>query len=114
METEEKTNEKKEFAGWPNMFCCGMQDSREIMFNFCKSIGKDDNHRSMMNKCMKRCRWFLFVPVVFGIAFLKLGYFLNPEITRILWMIAAGFVILMGTFALLMMSRMNRIWRSAE
>ena len=111
MEKKEKTNNKKEFTGWPNMSCCGAQGSREIMFNCCKGIGKDDNRRSMMNKCIKGSRCFLLLPIVFGIAFLVLGYFLNPEITRILWMIAAGFVILMGIFGLVMMSKMKKIAR---
>ena len=109
MEKKEKTNNEKEFMEWPNMSCCGTQGSQEAMPDCCKSIGGDDNCRSMMNKCMKGCRWFPFVPVVLGIAFLTLGYFLNPEVTRILWMIAAGFVILMGIFGLVMMSKMKQI-----
>lgn len=109
METKEKINDKKEFKGWPNMSCCWTQGGHETVPDCFKSIGEDDNRRSMMNKCMKRCRWFLLVPVALGIAFLMLGYFLNPEITRILWMIAAGFVILMGIFVLVMMSKMKQI-----
>ncbi len=63
---------------------------------------------------MKGCRWFPLIPVVLGILLLLLGYYLNAEITRILWMAAAGFVILMGTFGLLMMSKMIRICHSTE
>jgi hypothetical protein len=109
MEKKEKTNNEKEFKGWPNMSCCGAQSSQETIPDCCKSVEEDDNCRSMMNKCMKGCKWFPFIPVVLGIAFLMLGYFLNPEITRILWMIAAGFVILMGIFGLLMMSKIKQI-----
>ena len=111
METKEKTNDEKEFRGWPNMSCCGMQGSHETMLDCSKSIEEDDNCRSMMNKCMKRCRWFPFVPVVLGIALLMLGYFLNPEITRILWMIAAGFMATMGVFGFVMMNNMKQIAR---
>jgi len=111
METKEKRNNEKEFARWPNMSCCGTQGSHETIPDCCKSIGEDDNCRSMMNKCMSACRWFPLVPVVLGIAFLMLGYFLDPEITRILWMMAAVFVVLMGIFVLVMMSRMKQICR---
>ena len=109
MKKKEKTNNKKEFKGWPNMSCCGMQDSQKTIPDCCKSVREDDSCRSIMNKCMKGCRWFLLLPIVFGIAFLVLGYFLNPEITRILWMIAAAVVILMGTFGLIMMNKMKQI-----
>ncbi len=111
METTEKISNEKKFQGGLNMSCCGTQGSQEAIPDCCKSIGGDDNCRSMMNQCMKGCRWFPFVPLVLGIAFLTLGYFLNPEITRILWMIAAGFVILMGILGLIMMSNMKKIAR---
>ena len=62
-----------------------------------------------MPDCMKRCRWFPIIPVILGITLLLLGYYLDAEITRILWMIAAAFVILMGTFALLMMGKMKKM-----
>jgi putative exporter of polyketide antibiotics len=110
METKEKRNDEKKLTEEvQKVSCCGTQGSHKIMPDCCNGIGKADDHRSMMNKCMKGCRWFPFVPVVFGIAFLVLGYFLNPEIIRILWMIAAGFVILMGILGLLMMSKMKQI-----
>ncbi|MHC4132308.1 MAG: hypothetical protein ACYSSP_05215 [Planctomycetota bacterium] len=111
METKEKRNDEKEFAGWPNMSCCGTQGSPQTIPDCCKSIGEDDNCRSMMSKCMKGCRWFPVIPVIFGISLLLLGYFLNPEITRILWMIAAGFVAMMGVFGFVMMNKMKQIAR---
>ena len=57
----------------------------------------------MMNKCMKGCRWFLLIPVVLGISVLLLGYYLDAEIVRVLWMVIAGLVILVGACAALMM-----------
>ncbi len=62
----------------------------------------------MMSKCMRMCRWFLLIPVVFGIALLLLGYYLDAEITRVLWMLLAGLVILMGAFGFLMMGLSKR------
>jgi len=109
MEKNEKRNDERKFTGWQNMSCCGAQGSRQIMPDCCKSMGRDNDCRSMMSKCMKVCRWFPVLPLVLGIAFLLLAYFLNPEITRILWMIVAGFVILVSIFGLVMMSKMNRI-----
>ncbi|MHC4395796.1 MAG: hypothetical protein ACYS1A_09085 [Planctomycetota bacterium] len=110
METKEKRNDEKGFAGkWPNMSCCGTQGGPEMMPDCCKNTGQADDPHSMMSKCMKGCRWFPLVPVILGIALLLLGYYLDAQITRILWMIAAGFIVLMGTFGILMMSKMKKI-----
>ena len=110
METKEKRNDEEKFAEeWPNMFCCGTQGSPGIISDCCKNMWKSDDGRSMMSKCMKVCRWFPLIPVVFGIALLLLGYYLDAEIIKVLWMIAAGFVVLMGSFGLLMMSLSRRM-----
>lgn len=112
METKEKSNNEKKFRKeWPNMSCCGTQGSDTTMSDCCKTMWESDDRHSMMNKCMKGCRWFPLVPVTLGIALLLLGYYLDAEITRVLWMIAAGFVVLMGTFGLLMMNRMMKMCR---
>jgi hypothetical protein len=109
METEERMNgEKKAEKEWPNMSCCGTQGSHGTIPDCCKSITEADDCRSMMSKCMKGYGWFPLVPVVFGIALLLLGYYLDAEITRILWMVAAGLVILMGTLGAVMMRAMIR------
>jgi hypothetical protein len=47
--------------------------------------------------------------VIIGILLLLLGYVLDAEVTRILWMTAAGLVILMGAFGFLMMSLSKRM-----
>lgn len=108
METNEKRNNEKEFRRWPNMFCCGRQGGYETMADYCKGFEEGENFRFMMSKCIKVCRWFPLFPVVIGIGLFLLGYFLSPEVTRILYMIAAGFMILMGIFCLLMMSKMKQ------
>ena len=110
METKEKRNDEKKFTEEGlKMSCCGTQGSHEMMPDCCKGIGKADDHCSIMNKCMKGCRWFPIIPVVLGMVLFLLGYYLSPEITRILWMIVAGLVVLIGTFGLLMMSKMKKI-----
>ena len=107
METkEEKSNENK---------CCGTVNDKwkmpEMMKKCCEGISGTNDCSSMMAECMKGCRWFPLMPVIFGIVLFLLGYYLDAEITRILWMLAAGFLILMGTFCLLMMSKMVRLRR---
>jgi hypothetical protein len=115
METKEKRSDEGKFEEkYFDTSCCQGQGFAEMAGQCCTSSGEGVDCRSMMGECMKGCRWFPLIPVVLGILLLLLGYYLDAEITRILWMVAAGFVVALGTFALLMMSRMNRIWRSAE
>ncbi|MHC4215255.1 MAG: hypothetical protein ACYSWP_17980 [Planctomycetota bacterium] len=110
METkEQKNNEQNSQQQWPDFSCCQPQGDSPQMPDCCKDFGKDQNYGSMMSACMKACRWFPIIPVIFGIALLLLGYYLHPEITRILWMIAAGFVVIMGVLGLLMTSRMKKL-----
>jgi hypothetical protein len=110
METKEKRNDENKFAEtWPNTSCCGTQGSQGKIPDCCKSMWESDDCRSMMSKGMKVCRWFPLVPVVLGIALLLLGYYLDAEVTRILWMLLVGFVILMGAFGFLMMSLGKRM-----
>ncbi len=106
METKEKTsNENK---------CCGTVEDKqkmaEMMDKCCEGMSGTDDCGSKMAECMKKCRWFPLIPVVFGVVLLLLGYYLDAEITRVLWMITAGFVILLGTFGLVMVSRMKGIY----
>ena len=105
MEKKEKTNDKFK--------CCVPRMDKhkmtEIMANCCEGMSEAGNCRSMMAQCMKGCRWFPLIPVILGISLFLLGYYLDAEITRILWMVAAGFVILMGIFCFVMVSKMKQI-----
>ncbi len=115
METKEKRSDENKYEEkFFDASCFGGQRFAKMAGQCCAGAGEGFDCRSMMRECMRGCRWLPLIPVVLGILLLLLGYYLDAEITRILWMAAAGFLILMGTFALLMMSRMNRIWRSAE
>lgn len=62
----------------------------------------------MMKECMKRCRWCPLMPVVFGSILFLLGYFLDAENVRILWLVFTGFMVLMGIFMLIMINTMFR------
>ena len=55
-----------------------------------------------MKGCMKGCRWCAIMPITFGIILFLLGYFLDAEVVRILWLIFTGFMVLMGIFMFIM------------
>ncbi|MHC4647407.1 MAG: hypothetical protein ACYTBJ_18095 [Planctomycetota bacterium] len=115
METKEKrSDESKSEGNFFDTFCCVGPDGHKMMEDCCKGIGGAMDWSSMMGRCMKGCRWFPLIPVVLGISLFLLGYYLDAEITRILWMVAAGLVILMGTFGLIMMSTMKGMCWGSE
>jgi hypothetical protein len=64
----------------------------------------DKNMMAMMKECMKGCRMCSLVPITLGILAFLLGYFLDAEIVRILWLIFSAMIIIFGTFAFLMIS----------
>ena len=110
METKEtKNDEKKMTEIWPNRSCCGTDTGSWKMPGCCKSMSDTGNFSSMMDRCMKMCRWFPLVPVIFGIAFLLLGYYLDAPIIKVLWMFVAGFIALMGILGLILAGRMMRM-----
>ena len=41
----------------------------------------------MMKECMKTCKPCALIPIIFGGVFFVLGYFLEAEVVRILWLI---------------------------
>jgi hypothetical protein len=86
----------------------------EAMAGCCEGMRGSGGSGSIMAGCMKMCGLFPLIPVILGVLLLLLGYYLDAEITRILWMVAAGFLILMGTFCLLMMSKMIKICRGKK
>jgi hypothetical protein len=115
MENEEKRNSKNEFANnCCDTSCFSGRRMSEMMAKCCGGMSGSGSSRSMMSGCMKMCRWFPLLPVILGILFLLLGYYLDAEVTRILWMVAAGFLILMGTFCLLMMCKMIKTCRGTK
>lgn len=60
------------------------------------------NMMVMMKECMKACQWCAVFPVTFGVVLFLLGYFLDAEVVRILWLVFSGFVVLMGVFMFIM------------
>ena len=110
MENEEKRNNEKKSAEkcWDRS-CFGGQGMTEMMAKCCEGMSGSGDSGSMMAGCMKMCRWFPVVPVIFGISFLLLGYYLDASIIRVLWMLFAGFIAVMGTFGLILMGRMRKM-----
>ena len=75
----------------------------------CKSMFGTGDGSSMMDKCMRMCRWFPLVPVILGISLLLVGYYLDASTTRVLWMFAAGFIALMGFLGLIFAGTMKKM-----
>ena len=109
MKNEEKRNNESKFTETSdNTLNSDRRNMFEMMAECCNGMSGPTDCRSMMAKCMRKCRWCLLIPVIIGALLLLLGYVLDAEITRMLWMTFAGFVILMCTFGFLMMSLIKR------
>ena len=90
--TENNKNDKTKKS------CCGISERLED-----KKNGKAG--KGMMQSCQKAFRWMPLLPITLGIGFGTIGDYLNPETTRILWMIGAGMITTMGLFGILMAAK---------
>jgi len=59
------------------------------------------NREKFMPACMKKCKYFVMIPVVLGIILLLLGIFLSPSVIVALWIIGASLILGMGVLGLL-------------
>ena len=100
METEEKKNNEN--------ICCTSGMDKGKMAEMMEKCRENVGQTSILCKCMSRCKWCPLIPVIFGIILLLLGHYLDPHIIRILWMIASGFIVLMGIFVFIMMGLFSR------
>ena len=100
MKTDEKRTEKKAEFGCCGISCCIPQGD--------SGRGERMDMRDMMASCAAYCRWFPLVPVVLGAIFLLLGYYLAPQVIRILWIAAAAVAVAMGLLGLVIAGRMAR------
>ena len=88
--------------------CCGPEERKKCCPDNDKSqSGCCDGGETPkdMGKCFSKCRYFPLFPVVVGTIFLLLGYFLNPEVTRMLWMIGGGLIVGLGLIGLIVIRR---------
>ena len=70
------------------------------------SVGEEG--QSPMARCFSCCRYFVLFLAIMGIIFLAVGYYVNPEVIRTIWMIGAGVAVVMALFAAVLMRRMAR------
>ncbi len=95
-------NENKSTEKCWDTSCFGWRNMPEVMAKCCEGMSRPGDCRFMMTQCMRRCRWFLLIPIVIGILLLLFGCVLEAEVTRIIWIAAAGFVVFMGVLCFLM------------
>jgi hypothetical protein len=108
MDNKITSNDQNQLEGCCDVACCGQTTDSETSFNCCSDSGGTNNCHAMMEGCMNKCRWFPLIPVAIGLLFILLGVHLDVEITRVLWMILAGFIVLMGVLGLGLMHAMKR------
>jgi uncharacterized membrane protein len=63
--------------------------------------------KAMMKGCLQRCKWCPLMPVLIGVIAFLLGYFLNAETVRILWLILSGAMVVMGLLCLFLIRTMG-------
>ncbi len=62
----------------------------------CGEEGTNCCETGKMEKCLRACRRLPLAPLALGSLFLALGYYLDPEVTRVLWMLLSGTLVLGG------------------
>lgn len=63
---------------------------------------------TMMKTCMRGFCWFPLIPAAVGTILFLLGYYLDADVVRVLFMILAAMPVIMGLFAFFMMRTMMR------
>ena len=62
----------------------------------------------MMTHCATNMRWMPLFPIAIGTTLLLLGYYLEPEIVRVIFLTLAALPVIMGIFGLIMMNFMRK------
>ena len=62
----------------------------------------------MMTHCATNMRWMPLFPIAIGTTLLLLGYYLEPEIVRVIFLTLAALPVIMGIFGLIMMNLMRK------
>ena len=105
-----------------SFFACLPSIGSERNLVHMNSQGKADNEpgsgtqdpesmAGMMAKCcqgMESCRWFPLCPIIVGVILFLLGYLLNADLVRLLWLVVSGAIVLMGLVGVMMVSVMFR------
>ena len=64
----------------------------------------NDSSNAGMMKCMKGAKWFLLMPGVLIILAFILGYLLDPETVKTLWLILTGTLVVLGSIFYILMN----------
>lgn len=62
----------------------------------------------MMTHCATNMRWMPLLPITVGTALLLLGYFMEAESVRIVFLTLAALPVIMGVFGFIMMNIMRK------
>ena len=62
----------------------------------------------MMTHCATNMRWMPLFPITVGITLFLLGFYLEPEVVRVIFLTLAALPVIMGVFGFIMMSIMRK------
>ncbi len=113
-ETQEGHQEKHEkMCSMMEKCCAGMSidDKNKMreeltpkMMKIMGGGGPGDMMGMMMKHCMRRFRWFPYMPLTIGVVLLLLGIILSAEAVKALWLIFASIPIVIGVFMYIVMN----------
>jgi len=72
----------------------------------CFNVQNEDKHSTNqgMKKCMNGAKWFLLIPGVLIVLAFVLGYLLNPEVVKMLWLVITGTLVVLGSAFYILMN----------
>ncbi|MDH3266826.1 MAG: hypothetical protein OEM25_07665 [Gammaproteobacteria bacterium] len=120
MSTEDETSheQKRERMCQVMAECCGdmsaegkkqmLHDMMPRMMKMMGGGGRGGMMGMMMREFMRAFRWVPLIPIVVGSVLFALGYFLDAEAVRILWLVLAALPIVLGVFGFVMISVASR------
>ena len=108
-----KEDKKKMMCSMMEKCCADMtaDDKKNMMGEMMSMMGGEGGAGMMgmmMKKCMKGFRWFPLIPMSLGFIFFLIGYFLDAETVRIVWLLFSGLILIVGLFGFIMMRAMSR------
>ena len=91
----------------------GAEGMAEMMASCCEGAGDGgpEGMAGMMATCcqgMRGCRWFPLFPAIAGVILFLLGYFLDANVVRILWLVISGAIVPMAFVGVMVVSMMFR------
>ncbi len=108
-----KEDKRKMMCSMMEKCCADMSsdDKKNMMGKMMSMMGGEGGAGMMgmmMKECMRGFKWFPLIPLTFGIIFFLIGYLLDAETVRIVWLLFSGLVFILGLFAFTMMRAMSK------